>query len=156
MNVELVKGAAVIISMILKTVITTCFCSMVSSILFGTKSVIEYIIWSCKEHAEGKIVNLKSTEAKYSLNEIKSRQFIFDTEVCVNGERFTVDYVKTEKKEKPCSVNVGDTVSLFVNAKTKTVKDSANLKKNISQQLITFFASLTTIIVSCVAVVIFL
>lgn len=117
--------------------VVAAFFGVISVLFYGFIDTVKYFfIWRKKPEVTCTVVKHKDTTTKYSLNEVKSRNFIFDVTVCVENKNYTLKYVKTMKKEKECDIKVGDTFPVFADTKKQIAVDSTAIKKAAKMNLI--------------------
>ena len=115
------------------------FFGMISVLFYGLIDTIKYFfVWRKKPEVICTVKKLKDTTINYSLNEIKSRNFVYDVEVSFENKTHTLTYTKTMKKEKPCDIKEGDSFLVFADTKKHIAEDATAIKKTVKKSLILF------------------
>lgn len=111
---------------------------IISTLVHGFSDTLKYLfVWRKKPEVMCTVSKLKDTKINYSLNEVKSRDFVFDVTVNVENKDYTLKYTKTMKKEKECDIKAGDSFLVFADTKKKTAENSTAMKKAAKKNLIT-------------------
>ena len=74
----------------------------------------------------------------YSLNETKSRDFIYLVTATVENQECTFEYTKTMKKEKECTIKEGDSFLAYIDTKKQKAENSTAMKKEVKKNIIMF------------------